>query len=322
MRRWLVPATMVVLVLTGTWRVAGRVWAAEAQAPARAASQGGAAAAFDEGKAWEHLKQMVAIGPRPAGSAGIRQTRAYITRQISALGMTLEEQPFVAASPRGPIEMINLVLRLPGRRTDRILFTGHYDTKSLPNQRFLGASDGGSSAAFLIELARALKARGPQEFTYEIVWLDGEEAFCLDWNECSKPGAPDHTYGSAYYVGAAKRANALTSIKAMILVDMIGDKELQIRRENKSTSWLTDEIWATAKRLGHGGVFLDQGTDIEDDHVPFLEAGVPSVDIIDLDYPQWHTIEDNLDHVASKSLKIVGDVVLAALPGIERRVMR
>jgi len=220
------------------------------------------------------------------------------------------------------VDMINLVLRFPGRRTDRVLITGHYDTKSLPNQRFVGASDGGSSAAFLIEFARVLKARGPQELTYELVWFDGEEAFCLDWNECTKPGVPDHTYGSIYYVNAARRANALTSIKAMILVDMIGDKDLQIRRETKSTPWLTDEIWATAKRLGHGNVFVDIGMDIEDDHIPFLDAGVQAVDIIDLDDPQWHTVDDNMDNVSSKSVKIVGDVLLAALPAIEKRILR
>ena len=321
MKRWLVPATVAIVVVVSAWRVAGHIDLSELAA-VRADQAAATPVQFDEARAFEHLKQIVAIGPRPAGSVGIRQTRAYITRQISALGLTLEEQPFVASSPRGPVDMINLVLRFPGRRTDRVLITGHYDTKSLPNQRFVGASDGGSSAAFLIEFARVLKARGPQELTYELVWFDGEEAFCLDWNECTKPGVPDHTYGSIYYVNAARRANALTSIKAMILVDMIGDKDLQIRRETRSTTWLTDEIWATAKRLGHGNVFIDVGMDIEDDHIPFLDAGVQAVDIIDLDDPQWHTVDDNMDNVSSKSVKIVGDVLLAALPAIEKRILR
>ena len=164
---------------------------------------------------------MVAIGPRPAGSAALKQTRAYITSQLAAVGLTVTEQPFTVTTPAGQVQMANLILTLPGRRTDRILFTAHYDTKRLPNEVFVGASDGASSAAFLIELARALKD-GPREFTYEFVWFDGEEAFCLGWDECARPGAPDNTYGSRYYVGAARRANTLASIKALILVDMIG----------------------------------------------------------------------------------------------------
>src|SRR5215831_2594002 len=165
-------------------------------------------AGFDGAKAFEHLRQLVAIGPRPAGSTGIRQARAYITRQLSSLGFTVEEQAFTAQSPYGPVEMVNLIVRLPGRRPDRLLITGHYDTKLMPNQRFVGASDGGSSAAMLIELARVLKDR-PRELTYEIVWFDGEEAF-VDWQGL------DHTYGSRYYVQAATKAKALASIKTMI----------------------------------------------------------------------------------------------------------
>lgn len=270
-------------------------------------------AKFDSSKAWEHLRQMVLIGERPAGSAGIRATRAYITRQLSSFGLVAEEQVFVAQTPKGPIEMVNLLVRLPGKRTDRILFTGHYDTKLLP--KFVGASDGASSAAFLIELARVLKDQ-PRELTYEFVWFDGEEAVG-NWVQFV-----DSTYGSRYYVQAAKKANALTSIKAMILVDMIGDKNLTLRREAKSTKWLKDIIWGTAKRVGHGAVFMDEETDIQDDHDEFLKEGVPSVDIIDLDYPEWHNEAaccDDLTKVSARSLQIVGDVVLAALPEIVKR---
>jgi len=277
---------------------------------------------FDSAKAFEHLKAMVAIGPRYSGSPAIRQTRAYLTRELSALGFKVEEQPFTADTPKGRIEMVNLIVRLAGKRPERLLFTGHYDTKNLPN--FVGASDGGSSAAFLVELARALKDQ-PREFTYEFVWLDGEEATCNLWDECSKPGKPDHTYGSQYYVDAAKQAGALKSIKAMILVDMIGDKDLQIRRERKGTAWITDAIWAAAKRTGHGGTFVDLSTDIEDDHVPFINAGVEAADIIDLDYPYWHNDQaccDDISRVSARSLQIVGEVLLAAIPDIEKRLAR
>lgn len=276
------------------------------------ASQSPESPPFDGAKAWEHLRQIVAFGPRPAGSAQIRQTRAYITRQLSILGFTVEEQTFSATSPYGPVEMVNLIVTLPGRRPDRLLIAGHYDTKLMPNQAFVGASDGGSSAAALIELARVLKDR-PRTLTYEIVWFDGEEAF-VDWKGL------DHTYGSRYYVQAATKANALGSLKALILLDMIGDKELQIRRDRNSTGWLNDLIWAAAKRTGHGQTFLDLDTEVEDDHLPFIAAGVPAVDLIDLDYPVWHTPADDLAHVSGASLQIVGDVVLAALPDIEKRI--
>lgn len=272
--------------------------------------------AFDSSRAWEHLRQMVSIGPRPAGSAALRQTRAYITRQLASFGLTVQEQAFTAQTPLGPVAMVNLIVRLPGRRADRILITGHYDTKLFRDQVFVGASDGASSAAFLIELARVLKDQ-PHEFTYELIWFDGEEA-TIEWQGL------DHTYGSRYYVQAARTAGALPSLKAMILIDMIGDRNLTIRREQQSTGWLKDVIWGAAKRLGHGGVFLDEETPIEDDHVPFLEAGVQAVDIIDLDYPAWHNTNgtDTLDKVSARSLQIVGDVLLAALPDIEKRLMR
>jgi len=281
--------------------------------PAPPASAAPPKAVFDSSKAWEHLSQMVSIGPRPSGSAAIRQTRAYITRQLASFGLTVQEQNFVAQTPKGPIDMVNLVVRLPGKRTDRILFTGHYDTKLLA--KFVGASDGASSAAFLIEFARVLKDQ-PREYTYEFVWFDGEEAV-VNWVK-----GVDSTYGSRYYVQAAKKANALTSIKAMILVDMIGDKNLTLRRESASTTWLKDVIWGTAKKLGHGAIFMDEETVIEDDHLEFLAAGVPSVDLIDLDYPEWHNDAaccDDLTKVSARSLQVVGDVLLAALPEIEKR---
>ena len=271
-------------------------------------------ARFDGSRAWEHLKRLVAIGPRPAGSVQIRQARAYITRQLSALGLTVQEQSFTADTPLGRVEMANLIVSLPGRRAERILFTGHYDTKLLRDQLFVGASDGGSSAAFLIELARVLSSR-QLEFTTDVVWFDGEEAV-LEW----VTGGRDHTYGSRFYVQEAQKAKTLASIRAMVLVDMIGDRSLTIRRDSLSTPWLTDLIWAAARRVGHGGVFVDATTEIDDDHIPFVKAGVPSVDIIDLDYAAWHTAQDDLDHVSATSLQVVGDVILAALPDLEQRL--
>ena len=322
--------TLAVVALLAAGVAAARLWPGRtppaAASPAGAAgqaqgqpTQGGAVAAsgFDSARAWDHLRQVVAIGPRPAGSAQLRQTRAYITRQMSALGLTVQEQSFTATTPLGRIEMVNLIVRLPGKRADRVLIGGHYDTKLFKDAVFVGASDGGSSTAFLIELARVLKDR-PREFTYELVWFDGEEAL-VDWYH---PSGTDNTYGSRYYVQAAREAKALDSLKAMVLVDMIGDRDLRIRRESQSTAWLTNLIWTAARRLNHGSVFIDQSTEVADDHVPFLAAGIPAVDIIDLDYPQWHTPDDTLEHVSARSLQIVGDVLLAALPDIEAHLVR
>jgi Zn-dependent M28 family amino/carboxypeptidase len=213
--------------------------------------------------------------------------------------------------------MVNLVVRLPGKRPEKILFTGHYDTKLSRDFPFVGANDAGSSSAFLIELARVLKDR-PREFTWELVWFDGEEAVCWDWYECGKPGAPDNTYGSRYYVDQAKAANAIASVKAMILVDMIGEKGARFQRETRSTKWLKDIIWGAAKKAGHGAYFPDTEFEVADDHVPFLDAGVPAVDIIDLEYTPWHTAGDTLDKVAAASLQAVGDTLLLALPEIEK----
>jgi hypothetical protein len=265
---------------------------------------------FDGARAFEDLRQLVAIGPRPAGSPALDRTRAYIKKQLEAAGMTVQEQPFDAQTPLGPIHMINVRATLPGT-TDgrgRLVIGGHYDTKLFRDFPFVGASDGGSSAAFLLELARALKGRR-NVLPIELLFLDGEEAV-VDWT------GTDHTYGSRHYVAEARRTGTVKDIRAFVLVDMIGDRELGIRREQNSTPWLTDAIWSTARRLKRPE-FLEETTPIEDDHQEFLEAGIPSVDLIDLEYPAWHRAEDRLDHVAAASLQAVGDVLVGALPAIE-----
>ncbi|HEY6212917.1 MAG TPA: M28 family peptidase [Vicinamibacterales bacterium] len=276
---------------------------------------------FDAGRAWEHLRQFVAIGPRPSGSPAIEQTRKYIKDRLAADGIAVIEQTWEEQTPVDKVRMTNLVVTIPGARRERIVVSGHYDTKRVREFRFVGASDGASSAAFLMELARVLKAR-KNPFTYELVFLDGEEAVCKDWDECARPGAPDNTYGSRHYVGAAKHDGTIATMKANILIDMIGDRDLDIRRDANSTPWLTDIVWSAAKRLELDSYFLDESTRIEDDHLPFLAAGIPSVDIIDLDYEPWHTSKDNLDACSARSLQVVGDVVLASLPPIETRLTK
>lgn len=269
---------------------------------------------FDASRAFADLKHMVDIGPRPSGSPAIQQTRDYIKAQLTAAGLRPEEQPFDVDTPVGRLHMVNIRATLPGQSTDRgrIVVGGHYDTKRFSEMRFVGASDGASSAAFLLELARALKGR-QNPLPIELLFLDGEEATLPDW------GGTDHTYGSRYYVAQAKQAGALKDIRAFILVDMVADRNLDISREQNSTPWLTDAIWSAARRLNRPE-FLEQSSPIEDDHDEFLAEGVPSVDIIDLDYPAWHQPTDDMQHVSAKSLQAVGDVLLAALPTIETRL--
>ena len=275
--------------------------------------QRSAAPAFESSRAWDHLRQIVAIGPRPSGSAAIDQTRKYIKDQLSAIGIPVVEQAWDQPTPIDQVKMVNVMATIPGAHKEQLIIAGHYDTKLYREFRFVGASDGGSSAAFLLELGRVLKAR-KNALTIQLLFLDGEEARLPDWS------GTDNTYGSRHYVMAANRDGSLAMTKAMILVDMIGDRNLTIRRETNSTPWLTDAIWSAARGVNGGAAFMSESTRVEDDHLPFLAAGVPSVDIIDLDYPAWHTAGDTLEAVSARSLQIVGDTLVAALPRIESRL--
>lgn len=281
---------------------------------------------FDSNRAYDHLRTIVGIGPRPAGSPALETTRKYIREQLAAVGVKVADQTWDANTPvawagKPQVRMTNLIATIPGARPERIVFGGHYDTKLFRDFRFVGASDGGSSAAFLIELARVLKAR-KNPFTMELLFLDGEEAFHPTvWDPEDRPN-PDHTYGSRYYVETAQKSGSIKSVKAFILLDMIGARNLILDRETYSATWLVDAMWAAAKKLGHEE-HLGQPSAIEDDHLPFVKAGVPSVDLIDLNnYTPWHTPEDTLDKVSAGSLQIVGDIVMTALPGIEDRLLK
>jgi Zn-dependent M28 family amino/carboxypeptidase len=268
---------------------------------------------FDSGRAYEDLRRQVGFGPRPSGSAALAQTRQYILAQLKAAGVAAREDAWDAQTPIGPIRMVNIIATIPGRRTDRIALATHYDTKLFRDFRFVGASDGASSTAGVLELARVLQGR-QNDYTIELLFFDGEEAV-VDWYRNN-----DNTYGSRRYVQTAQKAGTLAGLKALVLLDMIGDRNLNIMRDSNSTRWLTDIVWASAAKLGYRANFLPQESTIEDDHVNFVKAGVPSVDIIDLDYPAWHTVQDDLDHVSARSLQIVGDVVVDALPQIEKRL--
>jgi Zn-dependent M28 family amino/carboxypeptidase len=274
--------------------------------------QAAASIHFDASRAWEHLRRVVAIGPRPAGSAAIEESRRYIRTTLAATGVSVSEQAWTDRTPLGPVRMVNLVATIPGASANRLVIAGHYETKLVREFRFVGANDGGSSTAFLLELARVLKARR-NALTIELVFFDGEEAV-VEW------AGTDNNYGSRHYVSVAKRNGSLATLKAMILVDMIADRDLLIMRESHSTPWLADIIWDAARRQKLGQYFDDEGMPIEDDHLPFLEAGIPAVDLIDFEFKAWHTAADTLDAVSSRGLQVVGDTLLAALPAIEARL--
>ena len=269
--------------------------------------------AFDSNRAWEHLRKQVSFGPRPSGTPAIVETRRYIIDQLKAAGIESREQMFIGMTPLGEVSMTNVIATIPGKRSERIVLASHFDTKLYREFTFVGANDGASSTAALLELGRVLKQR-PNEYTIELLFLDGEEAR-LEWR------GNDNTYGSRHYVQAAQKSGSLKSLRALVLLDMIGDRELSIKRDSNSTPWLVDAIWSAAARAGHGSTFSNQLTTIEDDHIPFLRAGVAAADIIDLENPTWHTPQDDLDHVSARSLQIVGDVVLAAVPDIEKRIL-
>ena len=277
-------------------------------------AQSGAAkpSPFTAARAYADMKAMVDLGPRPAGSAAIEKTRTYIVAELKKAGLKPELDEFEAITPRGRKKMINIRAVHAGTRSVTIALSGHYDTKLFDEFKFVGASDGASSAAWLLEMAR-ITASLKLDCNLEFLFFDGEEAV-VDWSDT------DSRYGSRYDVERRRKAGTLEQLKALVLVDMIGDKNLNIKREGQSTDWLTSIIWNNAHTLGFNREFLNESIIVEDDHLPYLSAHVPASDLIDFDYPDWHKQSDTLDKVSGESLKKVGDAVLASLPEIDRHI--
>lgn len=269
---------------------------------------------FNGGRAFEDLKRLAAFGPHPSGSPALGEARLWIIRQLKQAGASVEEDRFSALTPIGKLLMTNLLVKIPGERPDVVLIGGHYDTARIPNVNFLGANDGGSSAAVLIELARALAGR-KSRFTVWLVFFDGEEAV-QSWSDT------DSLYGSRHLVQKLSASGELSRVQAMVLVDMVGDAKLGIHREYNSTLWLEKVVFDSAKALGYARYFLDDPRAVNDDHIPFLNAGVSAVDLIDFDYgpnnSYWHSERDTVEHCSPVSLTIVGRVVLATIAEIEK----
>ena len=282
-----------------------------------AAGQAAAVGSFDEARAFADAAAMVALGPRPLDSDALEANRRYIEEQLRAVGLEPERDEFIAATPIGDIGMANIIARVAPRAgapaEPRIVLASHFDTKLFAGVNFVGANDGASSTAVLLEIARAL-ADHPPGLAVDLVFFDGEEAV-VAWSDA------DSTYGSRSLAGRWQDAGELESIGALILLDMVGDADLQIPREINSTGWINDVVWDAARELGYEANFPETPHAIMDDHLPFIDAGVDAIDLIDFTYGPgnrfWHSPFDTLDKISAESLGVVGRVVLQALPTIE-----
>jgi len=269
---------------------------------------------FSGERALEYTRKLVAFGPRRANSKAIANARSYILGEIKLSGGQIIDDSFTAASLVGAVPMRNIILKFPGTSGQAVVFTGHYDTKSIAGSDFTGANDGGSSAGVLLELARVL-TKQPRKHDVYLVWFDGEEAFG-DWS------ATDSLYGSRHLAERWGREAFLGRIRALINIDMIGDKDLVIRRDMNSDDGLNSIIWAAAQSLGYSKIFVAGSIAIEDDHMPFVKRGVPAADLIDFDYGPdngyWHNGKDTMDKLSASSLQVVGRVLVETLKRLEK----
>jgi glutaminyl-peptide cyclotransferase len=268
------------------------------------------AADFSGAAALEFTRKAVAFGPRPPASEANRKEQAWILAELHRLGKCrVTEDAFSGQTPLGPMPMKNIIARFPGSSGRAIVITGHFDTKTFPGRMFVGANDGGASAGLLLELARVVNTRSYADDIY-LVWFDGEEAIG-QWS------ATDGLHGSRHLAAKWSADGTLSHIKALVNVDMIGDKDLGILQVSNSSPQLLRLVWQIAKELGYGKYFLDSASDIEDDHMPFVHLGVNSLDLIDFDYgpdnKYWHTDQDTMDKLSAHSLEVVGNVLLGFL---------
>jgi glutaminyl-peptide cyclotransferase len=285
---------------------------------------------FDGARAFEHVRHLVEIGPRPPGSPGIAQAQSYIVSQLKSFGCAVEEHGFHASTPIGDLPMKNIVVKIPGTSPGIVLLATHYDTVRLPN--FVGADDGGSGVGAMLELARLLCPQKP-ELNVWIAFFDGEEAQG-NWTDKSNVQwtKTNDTFGSREMAAGMAISGELKQVKAMILVDMIGPSNLKVKKDTDpqhvteelpgSTPWLIDLIWTTAAGLGYSDVFVDEYYLVGgDDHYSFLKRGVAACDLIDFSVQDtyWHTSQDTLDKVDPRSLAIVGHVLLQTIPALEKK---
>lgn len=279
-----------------------------------AAADSGPAPSFNSTRAMQYVKEIVAFGPRPIGSANHKKLEDYIYAHLK--GGVVEEDAFTADTPEGKFPVRNIIAKFPGTRDGIIVIAGHYDTNyPLRDTGFVGANDGGSSTGILLEFANQLRGKKRDGYSVWLVWTDGEEAV-KEWT------ATDSLYGSRHLAEKWQKDGTLKNIKAFLLEDMIGDADLNIEQDTNSTPWLESVVHQAATILGYQSHFFGRTTSIEDDHLPFVQRGVPSADLIDLDYGYnnvfHHTPQDTLDKLSPKSLEIVGGVTLETVRLLEK----
>jgi glutaminyl-peptide cyclotransferase len=266
---------------------------------------------FDGKRAFAHVAKQVNFGPHPSGSPTIIQVQDYLLAELKSYGCTVETDAFSSDTPAGRLPMKNIIVKTPGEKPGVILLGTHYDTKKLDN--FVGADDGGSSTAVMLELARLLC---PQHGKYAvwIAFFDGEEAV-KNWSDT------DSRYGSRQMAARLSTSGDIKKIRAFLLADIVGGRTARFLCESSSTPALVDLIWNAAAKLGYSGIFLNESTSADDDHDSFLKRGVPSVDVIGdfLNNGYWHTPQDTLDKISAKTLAIVGHVFLETVKQLQQK---
>ena len=277
-----------------------------------AATTGG----FDGNRAFEFVAKQVAFGPRPSGSPAIAQTQDYILSQLKHFGCTTDVDNFTADTPVGRLPMKNILAKIPGEDSSIIMLGTHYDTVLRDDIVFVGADDAGSSTGVMLELARLLCAPGAPKGKHAvwIAFFDGEEAM-KSWSET------DSRYGSRQMAARLAASGDIKKIKAFMLADLVGSKELHFMRD-PTTKSLTDLVWNTAAKLGYSEIFINPAAGMEDDHNSFAKRNVPVVDVIDLDrsgdVAYWHTADDTMDKISAKSLAITGHVFLESIEELQK----
>lgn len=272
--------------------------------------------AFDGDRAMQYVKDIVKFGPRPVGSANHQKVEDYIASRLK--GDQVEDDVFTADTPEGKFPVHNIIAKYPGTKDGIIVVASHYDTNyPLRKTSYVGANDGGSSSALLLELANQLRGKTRDGYSVWLVWDDAEEAMKPD----GSGGLPkemnfddDSLYGITHLAEKWQSDGTLKKVKAFLLADMIGDADLNIDRDLNSTPWLEDIVGEAAKRLGYQSHFFARNNQVGDDHLPFMKRGVPAADLIDFSYGYndvfWHTTQDTVDKLSPKSLEIVGSVML------------
>ena len=269
---------------------------------------------FNGDKALNYAREFVAIGPRWPTSPGHLKAEQFLRDHLKH--DNVEEDTFTANTPIGPVAMRNFIVRFPGKKDGVIVLSTHYETNyPLRTINFVGANDGASTTGLLMAIADQLRGKTLDGYSIWFVFFDGEEAI-QTWS------ASDSTYGSRHLAAKWGRDGTLGKIKAFMLADMIGDKDLDIERETRSTGWLVDLVRQAAHKYGYDRYFFQTEEPVEDDHLAFLDRGVPSIDVIDLDYgpnnSYHHTAQDTLDKVSAHSLTIDGDVFLETIKEINQ----